>query len=43
MNKQQGPIAYHRKLYSISYDNYSGKEYEKNVCVCVCVCVCECN
>ena len=38
MDKQQGPTLQHRELYSISYDNHNGKEYEE-VCVCVCVCV----
>ena len=29
MDKQQGPTVQHRELYSISWVNHHGKEYEK--------------
>lgn len=33
MDKPQGPTVEHRGLYSISCNNYNGKESEKRLCV----------
>ena len=41
MDKQQGPTAEHRELYSRSCDKPYGKEYKKEyVCICVNIYVC---
>ena len=36
MDKKQGPIVYHRELYSKLVKNYNGKDYKNNICTSLC-------